>query len=104
MQPRASSTKALCAALAFSCCGAAAQDLSLIPALHGVPTPPLAAAARGGDTQAVVELLAAGADANAVDRDGTPALHWAVRVGDRAMAERLVRAGADVNAQSRYGV
>ena len=90
--------------LAFVGGGAAAQDLSPAPALHDVRTLSLAEAARRGATQTVVELLAAGADANNVDRDGTPALHWAVRVGDRATAERLVVAGADVNAESRYGV
>jgi uncharacterized protein len=103
MQPRPSS-KALCATLALLCVGAAAQDLSSAPTLHGMTTAPVAEAARRGDAEAVVELLAAGADANAPDRDGTPALHWAVRVGDRATAERLIHAGADVNAESRYGV
>ncbi len=96
--------KALCATLALLCVGAAPQDLSPAPTLHGMTTAPVAEAARRGDAEAVVELLAAGADANAPDRDGTPALHWAVRVGDRATAERLIHAGADVNAESRYGV
>ena len=104
MPPPASTTKAFCAMLAFAGGGVAAQDLSLATALHDVRAPSLAEAARRGATQTVVELLAAGADANTVDRDGTPALHWAVRVRDRATAERLIVAGADVNAESRYGV
>jgi ankyrin repeat protein len=83
---------------------AVAQEVRLAPAASDVPVSQLAEAAQRGDTPAVLELLAAGADVNAPGRDGTPALHWAVRVGDRATAERLVRAGADVNAASRYGV
>ncbi|HUQ50773.1 MAG TPA: ankyrin repeat domain-containing protein, partial [Gammaproteobacteria bacterium] len=101
---RASSLPAFCATLAFTPCIASAQPVTLAPAVADVPASPLAEAAQRGDEQAVRELLAAGADANAPDRDGTPPLHWTVRVGDRATAERLVAAGADVNAASRYGV
>jgi ankyrin repeat protein len=101
---RASSLTAFCAALACALLPAAAQDVPLAPTAADVPAAPLAEAAQRGDTPAVLELLAAGADVNARGSDGTPALHWAVRVSDRATAERLVEAGADVNAASRYGV
>jgi ankyrin repeat protein len=104
MRLRASSTRALYAAFACALASAAAQDAPLAPAIDEVPASPLAEAAQRGDTRAVLELLAEGADPNAVGRDGTPALHWTVRVGDRATAERLVAAGANVNAASRYGV
>jgi ankyrin repeat protein len=98
---RASSLTAFCAALACALLPAAAQDVPLAPTAADVPAAPLAEAAQRGDTPAVLELLAAGADVNARGSDGTPALHWAVRVSDRATAERLVEAGADVNAASR---
>jgi uncharacterized protein len=102
----ASALLAWCATLVVVCLpdAAAAQDVPLVPRVEDVPASPLAEAVRRGDSGAVLELLAGGADADALGRDGTPALHWAVRVGDRATAERLVEAGADVNAASRYGV
>jgi ankyrin repeat protein len=98
------SSKSGCAALALLVSIAAAQEVLLAPTAADVPSTPLAEAAMRGDRAAVLELLAAGADANGTDRDGTPALHWLVRVGDRATAERLVAAGADVDAPNRYGV
>ncbi len=77
----------------------------LAPAANEAPASPLAEAARSGDVQTVLALLAAGAiDVDAQSRDGTPALHWLVRLGERAAVERLVAAGADVNAASRYDV
>jgi uncharacterized protein len=100
----ASASKIAGALLALLGSVATAQDVLLAPTAADVPSAPLAEAAMRGDRAAVLELLAAGADANGADRDGTPALHWLVRVGDRATAERLVAAGADVDAPNRYGV
>ncbi len=45
----------------------------------------------------IAELLAKGADANAVDLKGRPALYWAISTGDRNSIEALLKAGADVN-------
>ena len=98
--------QAWCATLAVAWTSATAQEappVPLAPSVDDVPASPLGEAAQRGDFGRVLELLAAGADVNAPDRDGTPPLHWAVRFGDRAMAERLVEAGADVDAASRYG-
>src|SRR5688572_16391710 len=94
----ASASKIAGALLALLGSVATAQEVLLAPTAAEVPSAPLAEAAMRGDRAAVLELLAAGADANGADRDGTPTLHWLVRVGDRATAERLVAAGADVDA------
>ncbi|GGY01429.1 HEAT repeat domain-containing protein [Streptomyces hiroshimensis] len=50
---------------------------------------PLIAAVRSGDAETVRELLAAGADPDAVDGDGTPALCLAVDAFDLAVADEL---------------
>jgi ankyrin repeat protein len=60
-------------------------------------------AARAGDMEAVRALLAAGAEVDASDPDGTTALHWAVYRDDAAMVARLIEAGADVNRPNRNG-
>jgi ankyrin repeat protein len=75
---------------------------------------PLAAAGPGGasladaamsrDGAAVRELLAQGADPNALGKFGTPALHWLVRVEDRATTSLLLDAGADPNLRNHQGV
>jgi ankyrin repeat protein len=60
-------------------------------------------AAKGGDREAVRELLREGADVNATEGDGTTALHWAAMKGDVAMAEMLLYAGANPKATTRLG-
>jgi ankyrin repeat protein len=65
---------------------------------------PLADAAERRDTALVRTLIAAKADVNAAQIDGTTALHWAAYHDDPAMAALLVRSGANVNAVNRYGV
>ena len=66
--------------------------------------PPLVAAAEAGDTGAVRNLLAAGADVDAASVDGATALHWAVHRDLPALVRLLVDSGADVSATNRYGV
>jgi ankyrin repeat protein len=66
--------------------------------------PPLVAAAKNGDPESALALIAAGADVNAAEADGTTALHWAVRVGAAPLVEQLLGAGAAANAANRYGV
>lgn len=84
---------------------AADAPVPLAPTLEEVPASPLAEAARRGDVDEVLELLAEGGlDVDAESRDGTPALHWLVRLGEREAVERLIDAGADVNAANRYGL
>lgn len=64
----------------------------------------LADAAEARNGGAVRSMLAAGADANAAQSDGTTALHWAAYHDDLMTAELLLKAGADADARNRYGV
>src|SRR6185503_1040720 len=48
--------------------------------------------------------LAAGANPNEADADGTSALHWAVHRGALDSVSALLAAGAAVDAENRYGV
>lgn len=66
--------------------------------------PPLVAAAEAGETGAVRDLLAAGADVDTASVDGATALHWAVHRDLPALVRLLVDSGADVSATNRYGV
>jgi uncharacterized protein len=61
-------------------------------------------AVKGGDVRAVQAALAAKADVNAAQADGTTALHWAVEQDAPAVVQALIRAGANVKAANRYGV
>ncbi len=45
----------------------------------------------------------AGADAGALDVDGTTPLHWAAYRNDADAVNKLLKAGADVNARNDYG-
>jgi len=62
----------------------------------------LIAAARGGQTQKVKELIAAGANPNAVDLDGSTALTIAARDGRLEMARAVIQAGANVQRNRPY--
>ena len=55
-------------------------------------------AAKNGDIEAVKKHLAAGADVNAKDVDGTTPLHNAAVYGHNEVAELLIANGASVNA------
>ena len=82
-------------ALALLACGLAAAADS---------RPSLADAAERADAPAVRQLLAAGADANHPQPDGTTPLHWAVHHDDASLVAALLRAGARPNALNRFGV
>jgi hypothetical protein len=56
-----------------------------------------------GDVSAACQLIAAGANINAVDRDGATALLIAVGMGQTGVVRALLAAGADVNAADRAG-
>jgi ankyrin repeat protein len=63
----------------------------------------LLAAAEAGDHETALELLDAGADANARGLDGSTALMWAAYNGDLELVERLIEANADVDARNEFG-
>lgn len=65
---------------------------------------PLIEAAKRGDSEAALELVARNADVDATEADGTTALHWAVRSADAALITALLDAGADPNVGNRYGM
>jgi ankyrin repeat protein len=64
----------------------------------------LASAVKRGDKTAVHRLLAAKADVNAAEPDGTTALHWAAESGQVDVVQALLKAGASANVANRYGV
>jgi len=66
--------------------------------------PPLVDAAKTGDKDVMVRLLAQkGVNVNATEGDGTTALHWASYHDDLESANQLIRAGANVNAANDLG-
>jgi ankyrin repeat protein len=65
--------------------------------------PSLVEAVKQGDHAVVQSLLAAQANVNAAELDGTTALMWAATRNDLDMADLLLRAGADVKAANQYG-
>lgn len=64
----------------------------------------ITAAARAGDLERVDQLIAAGADVNRSEPDGTTALLWAAYQSDAEMVTKLLQAGADPNAANSFGV
>ena len=64
----------------------------------------LADAAAKADVAVVRQLLAAGADVNAADAEGTTPLHWAVWADDEATVEALLRARATATTANVFRV
>jgi ankyrin repeat protein len=60
-------------------------------------------AAKAADGPAALKALAAKADPNLVDADGSTALLWAVHNDDVELVKQLIAAGADVQAKNAYG-
>jgi uncharacterized protein len=56
-----------------------------------------------GDRKAALEMIAAGADVNQTQPDGTTPLQWATYRVDRELVERLLRRGARANVVNKYG-
>jgi ankyrin repeat protein len=65
---------------------------------------PIATAAKAGDRAAVRRLIAARADVNATERDGSTALLWATYNSDIELVRALLAAGAKPDAANRFGV
>jgi len=64
----------------------------------------VAKAAKSGDLPAVRKLIAARADVNIADSDGSTALLWAAYESDIEMTRVLIAAGAKPDKANRYGV
>ena len=78
--------------------------LAILGATLAAQSPTLLDAAKGGDSRAARTLLARGADANAVEADGSTALHWAVENDDPELTRALLAAGARVGVANRHGI
>ena len=78
----------------------------LFPAVGGQAAgdPPLVAAARNDDIQAVRALLVRRVNVNEPGRDGATALLWAAYHSNLEMARALVAAGGAVNTPNHYGI
>jgi len=61
-------------------------------------------AAKSGDRATALALIAAHADVNAPEVDGTTPLHWAVHRDDADLVQRLIKAGARADVKNNYGV
>lgn len=99
-------TIALTVALAVSAQSApsAAASVSSAPsAAASAPSAALIDAVKAGDSASVARLIAARADVNAPEPDGTTALIWAAARNDAALVERLLAAGANAKASNAYG-
>ncbi len=58
---------------------------------------------RAGDRRVALTMLAAGADVNEAQPDGTTPLHWAVYRVDRELVDVLLKSGARADVANRYG-
>src|SRR3989440_5164315 len=58
---------------------------------------------QSGDRRAALAMIAAGAEVNQAQPDGTTPLHWAVYRVDREIVQALLKRGAKPNALNRYG-
>jgi len=58
---------------------------------------------QSGDRRAALAMIAAGADINEAQPDGTTPLHWAAYRVDRELLNVLLKKGARPNAVNRYG-
>jgi ankyrin repeat protein len=80
-------------ALAVACCGAGIA--------HAADA--LLEVAEAGNSAAAMALVAAHADVNAHQDDGTTALHWAAYHDDVPLLRQLLKAGAKINVTNDYG-
>src|SRR6266850_7258808 len=58
---------------------------------------------QSGDRRAALAMIAAGADVNQAQPDGTTPLHWAAYRVDRELVQALLKRGAKPNAVNHYG-
>ena len=58
---------------------------------------------QSGDRKAALAMIAAGADVNQAQPDGTTPLHWAAYRVDRELVLTLLKKGAKADAVNKYG-
>src|SRR5947209_15402920 len=63
----------------------------------------LAGLIQAGNRDAALKVIAAGADVNAAQGDGTTPLHWAVYKVDTDLARALLARGAKPDVMNSYG-
>ena len=80
-------------ALAIGCCGAGLAQAA----------DSLLEVAEAGNSAAAMALVAAQADVNAHQDDGTSALHWAAYHDDLPLMGQLLKAGANANFKTPDG-
>jgi len=74
-----------------------------IPVAAQTPAAALAGRIAQGEREAALSAIAAGADVNEAQPDGTTPLHWAVYRVDRELVEALLVRGARPNVVNDYG-
>src|ERR1700676_566258 len=73
------------------------------PAAAAAADTSLAGLIQAGNRDAALKLIAAGADVNAAQGDGTTPLHWAVYKVDADLARVLLERGAKPDVLNSYG-
>jgi ankyrin repeat protein len=91
-------------AVAIKGLAAGALSLLLIVSAGARAASPVADAASEADAGHVRALIAAGADVNLPQADGSTALLWAAYQSDPQLVAELIAAGADPNAANKFGV
>jgi ankyrin repeat protein len=77
--------------------------LSLALASSAYAQSTLADRIEAGDRKTALEMIAAGANVNQAQPDGTTPLHWATYRVDRELVDRLLKKGAKASVVNRYG-
>ena len=85
------------------CVAATAYPQPASPKPSGEGGSALADRIQSGDRRAALAMIAAGADVNHAQPDGTTPLHWAAYRVDRQLVQALLKRGARPNAVNRYG-
>ena len=96
--------KSTCRKHRRSSLGSAVSCAALLDFSSAAGAASLTTAARDGDVTAVRAQLAAGADANQVESDGSSALLWAAYQSSTELVALLLANGADPNRANEFGV
>src|SRR5438874_670846 len=81
----------------------AAAFVTMLALAANVQAQTLADRIQSGDRKAALAMIAAGADVNKAQPDGTTPLHWAAYRVDRELVLTLLKKGAKADAVNKYG-